>query len=333
MKDIAAVLDISVVTVSRALKDHPDIGADTKKRVRDVAEELGYQPNLVARSLATQRSFTIGLLIPDLMHSFFAEVCRGVERKVAPQGYHVFIANTDENPVIEEGHVNSLLARRVDGMILASAQPAGNLAFFEGLRRRDVPYVLIDRRHPDLAASYVGVDDEQIGALATEHLVERGCRRIAHLRGQPIPPGEGRLRGYRNTLTRHGLELEEDYLEEAPATDDAGYRAMRKLLRLRPRPDGVFCYNDPVAIGAMKAVFEAGLRVPRDIAIVGAGNVRYSESLRVPLTTVDQCSSVIGETSGELLLRSILEPGDCKPETIVMTAKLVVRESSCYGGF
>jgi len=328
LKDIAEALALSVVTVSRALKDHPDISPATKKRVQEMADHLGYRPNVVARSLVTRRTYTIGLLIPDLMHSFFAEVCRGVERQIAGEGYRVLIANSKEDPQREELDVNSLLARQVDGLILASARSPTDLDFLQRLNESSTPFVMIDRFYPDLEVNYVGADDEQIGFLATEHLSRRGCTRIAHLRGREIPPGVGRLHGYRKALASRGLKAPDSYVQLAHGSSDTGYDAMWRLLQVEPPPDGVFCYNDPVAVGAIKAILEAGLRIPQDIAVVGVGNVRYSESFRVPLTTVDQSSLLIGERAGELLMRLILEPEPFPPERILIPPKLVVRESS-----
>ena len=167
------------------------------------------------------------------------------------------------------------------------------------MQSKKVRYVLIDRLPAGLRTHDVGGNDEVIGALATGHLVEQGCRLVAHLRGPAIPTGIGRLRGYRSKLAEFGLSVSPDYIVNAHSTDTSGYDAMNALLRLTPRPDGVFCYNDPVAAGAIKAILEAGLTVPADIAVIGSGNIRYSDFLRVPLSTVDQGSFMIGETAAQ----------------------------------
>jgi LacI family transcriptional regulator len=174
----------------------------------------------------------------------------------------------------------------------------------------------------------VGVKDEEIGAMATEHLIEQGCRRIAHIRGPLIAPGTGRLRGYSRALAKHGLKAPPEYVVSGQHSDGSGYDAMRQLLKLNPPPDGVFCYNDPVAAGAIKAVLEAGLRVPNDIAIIGAGNVHYSDLLRVPLSTIDQSSSAIGETAAELLVSCIESKTPVPAKRILIAPQLIVRESS-----
>ncbi|MBI3695230.1 MAG: LacI family DNA-binding transcriptional regulator [Acidobacteria bacterium] len=328
MKDIARDLGVSLMTVSKALRNHSDISEQTRKRVLKHARQLGYQPNWIARSLATRRTYVVGLVIPDLMHSFFAEVAKGVARKFEPLGYQIVISNSEEKAEVEERQIELLLARSVDGLIVASAQANGRSGLFQTLRARKVPFVLIDRLPAGLGAHYVGVNDEEIGVLATEHLIEQGCRRIAHIRGPAISTGIGRLRGYRRAQAKHGLKAPPEYVVSGRHDDPSGYEAMRDLLRLNPRPDGVFCYNDPVAAGAIKAVLEAGLNVPHDLAIIGAGNVHYSDLLRVPLSTVDQSSSLIGETAADLLAQCMEAKTQPTPKRIWIPPRLVVRESS-----
>lgn len=327
MKDIARDLGVSLMTVSKALRNHSDISERTRKRVVKRARQLNYQPNWIARSLVTRRTYIVGLVIPDLMHSFFAEVAKGVARKFEPWGYQIVISNSEENPEAEERQIELLLARSVDGLLVASSQTQGR-RLLESLKNRKTPYVLIDRLPAGLQANYVGVHDEEIGKLATNHLIEQGCKRIAHLRGLDVSTGLGRLAGYRKALAAHGLKASPSYVISARHEDSTGYAAMRELLRRSPRPDGVFCFNDPVAAGAMKAILESGLRVPEDIAIIGVGNVHYSDQLRVPLSTVDQSSAAIGETGAELLMQCIEAKTARAPRRILLPPKLVVRASS-----
>ncbi len=180
----------------------------------------------------------------------------------------------------------------------------------------------------DTKANYVAVNDDDIGVMATQHLIDQGCRRIAHLRGPAISPGTGRLRGYRKALSDNKMETASEYVVRGQFGDNTGYEAMRKLLRLSPPPDGVFCYNDPVAAGAMKAILEAGLGVPQDIAVIGVGNVHYSDLLRVPLSTIDQSSLLLGETAAGLLLECMATENPAPHRTVWISPRLVVRESS-----
>jgi len=328
MKDIAEDLGVSLMTVSKALRNHSDVAEETRRRVCQRARELGYEPNLIARSLAGHRSFLIGLVVPDLMHSFFAEVAKGIERKLAPLGYQIVICSSGENTETELREIKLLLARKVDGLIIASASPRASRSMVELLEGGKAHYVLIDRVVLNMKANYVGVKDDAIGALATQHLIEQGCTRIAHLSGPMVSTGRGRLRGYHRALAKHGLKVPPGYVISGGYQDSAGNAAMQRLLQLKPRPDGVFCYNDPVASGAIRAILEAGLDIPGDIAVVGAGDVHYSDMLRVPLSTINQSSFQIGESSAELLLVCIESKTSLPPKRILFPPRLVVRESS-----
>jgi LacI family transcriptional regulator len=328
MKDIAQDLGVSLMTVSKALRNHSDISLRTRERVLQRMRELNYQPDWIARSMVTRRTYLVGLILPDLMHSFFAEVAKGVARKLTPLGYHAVILHTEENGETESRHVEILLTRKVDGLIIASAQRTGQVEVFETLGRREVPYVLIDRVINGVDANFVGTKDEDLGAMATAHLIDQGCKRIAHIRGPQTGTGTGRLKGYRRALTKHGLPIRPDHIVSGQYGDNTGYEAMRELLKTAPLPDGVFCYNDPVAAGAVKAVLEAGLRVPEDIAIIGAGNVRYSDLMRVPLSTIDQSSATIGEAAAELLCECMEAKKPAEVKRIFIPSRLVVRESS-----
>ena len=326
MLDIAKGLNVSVVTVSKVLRNKGKISAATRKRVLQRAKELNYHTNWIARSLVTRRTFTIGLLLPDFTHPFFAEVAKAVAETVRPQGYHVIISYFEENPELERNEADSLMARQVDGLIAASAQSSAE--FFDGILERKVPLVLIDRPIPGVQASFVGADNEAIGKLATNHLIAQGCTRIAHLRGPKIGIAAARLAGYRHALQKHDLPVAPRFIVGARYADSSGYSAMRKLLQAQPYPDGVFCYNDPVAIGAIKAILEEGLKIPQDIAVVGAGNVHYSDVLAVPLTTIDQGTKQIGRQAAELLMEQIGAKRRPRPRKVLIAPKLVEREST-----
>ncbi len=328
MMDIARDLKVSVVTVSKALRNQGKISAETRQRVLRRAKQLNYQMNWVARSLVTRRTYTIGLLLPEFTHSFFAEVARAAAQTLRPHGYHVITSYFDEDPELELSEADSLLARQVDGLIIASAQPVRSLDLFRRIRERNVPYVLVDRPIPGLHASFVGTDNLAIGKLATEHLIQRGCCRIGHLRGPAAGIAAERFEGYRRALVKHGMSASPRYVVTAGHTDETGYAGMHRLLQVRPIPDGVFCYNDPVAIGAIKAIREAGLRVPDDIAVVGAGNVHYSDLLAVPLTTIDQGTCQMGAQAAEILLERIGQKRPVRPRKILIPPQLVEREST-----
>jgi LacI family transcriptional regulator len=271
----------------------------------------------------------IGLVVPDLLDSHFAEIQRGVASILRPQGYTVLLANSEGDAQSEQQVVGLLLGcPQVEGLLLASSQVPEEVALFKLLEKHKLPYVLIDRCFPGVEANYVGADDEAIGALATEHLIARGCRHIAHIQGPETSNGIGRARGYTSALARHGLKLAPGYIARGGAGDASGYQAMRKLLEVNPRLDGVVCFNDAVAVGAIKAILEAGLEVPYDLEVVGAGNLHYSDILRVPLSTIDLNSALVGERAAELLLRLKASDQPLPPEKILIPSELIPRESS-----
>ncbi|MCZ2151376.1 MAG: LacI family transcriptional regulator [Bryobacterales bacterium] len=330
MKDLARELGVSVVTISKVLRNHRDISTATRERVLKRMKELNYRPNLTARALITGRTQSIGLIVPDLVHTFFGQVAKGINRVLRQHRYSLVISSSEEDADLERQEIDEMLARRVDALIIASTQ--WSVESFRRIEEHETPYILVDRKFVGLSANFVGVDDEVAGFLATGHLIEQGCKRIAHIRGGEISTAAGRHEGYRRALVVHGMVAPSGYVVSVKSGDDAadvsGYEAMKELLRLNPPPDGVFCYNDPTGTGAIRAAFEAGLRVPRDVAIIGCGNVRFSEDLRVPLSSVDQDCTTIGAHAAGRALELIESKTPSRPETILLKPRLVVRQSS-----
>jgi LacI family transcriptional regulator len=330
MKDIAKNLGVSVVTVSKVLRNHPDIGEATRERVLKRIKELDYRPNLAARSLVTGRSYLVGLVVPDLLHPFFAEVAQALSDRLRQSGYYLIISSSEEDPELEEREIDQLLARGLDALIVASSRPTVELFF--RIEKQGTPYVLIDRSFPGLSANFVGVDDEAVGVLATKHLVDVGCRQIAHIRGPENSPGIQRLEGYKRVLIQEGLKLSSEYIVGQRKVDidsrQYGAEAADKLLKLKPRPDGIFCYNDPLAMGAIDYVLDRGLKVPGDVAIIGCGNLHYDSSLRVPLSSIDQHSRLIGEEAARLTLGILTSKLPPRPENVILQPELVVRAST-----
>ncbi|MGA2673196.1 MAG: LacI family DNA-binding transcriptional regulator [Terracidiphilus sp.] len=331
MKDIARDLGLSTVTISKVMRGHSDIGEETRKRVLKRMEELHYQPNFAARALITGRTWTIGLVVPDLLHPFFAQIAKAISAGIRGHGYSLMITSSEEDPELERQEIEQLLARRVDAMLIASAQE--NLESFRHIEQRKIPYVLIDRRFAGLAANFVGVDDEAVGLLGTNHLIEQGCRRVAHIRGPEASTALGRMEGFKKALAAHGQALLPGHIVSIGTSGDdrgepGGYEAAKKLLSMKRRPDGIFCFNDPVALGAMRAILDAGLRIPEDIAVVGCGNVLYSDFLRIPLTSIDQDSSAIGQRAAEMALALVGAKGTVRPKTELLKPKLVARAST-----
>ena len=331
MKDIARDLGISVVTVSKVLRNHPDIGEATRRRVLKRMKELNYHPNMAAQALTTGQTWTIGLIVPDLLHPFFAALAHSISTVLRETGYSLLIASSDEEVELEKAAIEHLLARRVDALLIASAQ--SSLESFLRIEEMKTPYILLDRQFDGLDANFAGVDDHAVGVLATEHLIAQGCQRIAHIRGPGVSTAVGRAAGYRDALTSAGLALCPEHIVSLGDSGDhrgelGGYNAAQQLLSCDPRPDGIFCFNDPSALGAMRAILEAGLRVPEDIAVVGCGNLSYSDFLRVPLTSVDQDNQSIGRQAAHLALRLVKSKTPLGPSHELVQPRLILRGSS-----
>ena len=331
LKDIASELGLSIVTVSKVLRNHPDIGEKTRTQVLQRMKELKYQPNLAARSLSTGRTSTVGLIVPDLLHPFFAQIATSLSAEVRKQRYSLIISSSEDDPQLEQQEIEQLLARRVDVLVIASAQLTTES--FARIEEQKVPYILLDRRFAGLEANFVGVNDEAVGVLATNHLIEQGCLRIAHIRGPEVSTAAGRLEGYKKALTAHPGKMLGSYVVSVGAEGDhlgerGGYTCAKTLLAKEDRPDGIFCFNDPVALGTMRAILDAGLRIPDDIAVIGCGNLSYSDFLRVPLSTVDQNNQLIGKKAAALALSLAQTKGKVPPKTQIVKPQLIVRASS-----
>jgi LacI family transcriptional regulator len=330
MKDIARDLGVSTVTISKVLRNHPDVGEETRERVLARVKELDYRPNLAARSLVTGRTYLVGLVVPDLLHPFFAEIAKSLSETLRGSGYYLIVSSSEEDPDIEEQEISQLLARRLDTLIIASCRATVDLFF--RIEKQKTPYVLIDRTLPGLTTNFVGVDDVAVGKLATEHLIDIGCKRIAHIRGPETSTGVRRVEGYKQALGDAGLRGIDGYViaerKGDVETKQRGGEAMQQLLSLKPRPDGVFCFNDPLAMGAMNYALDQGIRIPEDIAVIGCGNLHYDDSLRVPLSSIDQHSRQIGEEAARIALRILNSKTPPKPETVVLKPEVMVRRST-----
>lgn len=327
LEDIARALNVSKMTVSRAINNHPEISRATRERILATARKMNYRPNQFARALTTHQSYLIGIVVPDLMHSYFAEICRGVETHARPVGYQNLICSTEEEPRKEQDEIEALLSR-TDGLIVASAISGSDTNFYRQLLSDGAKIVLIDRVVDGLKCSAVTTDDLQVGILATEHLIKLGHRKIGHLRGTNVSTSLQRLEGYRQALTRAGIRPNKKFIRDCGFTEADGYAAMKTWIASGDLPTAIFAANDPAAIGAMSAMDEAGLKVPDDVAFVGAGSIHYGDMLRVPLTTVGWSTSAMGQAAAELLLDLIRDKNQSrKNQRITIPPALVVRRS------
>lgn len=331
LKDIADELGVSIVTVSKALRDRPDIAKATKLKILEHVKRMNYRPNLTARSLVTGRSFLIGLVVPDLIHPFFSEIAKALSTTLRKKDYFLVVSSSESDPTLEQEEIEHMLAHRLDCYVVASCQHDPEP--FRKISETGVPLILLDRRVPGFNCNFVGVDDRRVGQLATEHLIEQGWRRIAHIRGPDTNVGNRRADAYLETMRGRGLPVPGGYVipggkGDGSVGEERGKRAMDAVLALKPRPEALFCFNDTIAVGAMVRAFEAGLRIPQDMAIVGCGNYHYSGKLRVPLSSVDQRAAEIGERTAKMIISQLEKPANVRPRSVVLEPRLVVRASS-----
>ena len=334
IKDIARELGISPSTVSRALKDHPDISPETKKAVNELAEKLNYTPNIVALSLRQSKTNTIGVVIPEIVHFFFSTVISGIEDVAYSAGYNVILTQSNESFAREAINIKALFKSRVDGMLISLSRETSTFDHIEAMLAKGVPMVFFDRVYDNGNSSMVVVDDLSGSKDATRHLIEQGCKKIIHLEGPPnLAITKQRTEGFLEVMKEHNMPINSDSIVPCPmGTIEEGKSVMEKILASPNPPDGVFATSDPTAMGAMQAIRNKGLRIPQDIAVVGFSNWLFSSMMDPPLSSVHQPGFEMGQEAAKLLIRHIEVKSksdlDAPAETKTLKTKLVERYSS-----
>lgn len=330
IKDIAEKLGISASTVSRALHDHPAIRTEVKKKVRALAEEIGYYPDSIARSLQGRWTKVIGVLVPEIRHDFFSSAIDGIEDVAYEEGYTIIASKSNEDYEREVINTRSMISYRVAGVIASIAQTTRDGRHLSHLVERGIPLVLFDRILKELEVSKVIVDDYKGAFNAVEHLILSGYRRIAHLAGpQHLYISHERLRGYIKALQKHNYPLNETLIIHGGLNEEDGEAGFNELGQLPQRPDAIFAVNDPVAVGAFKSINAIGLRIPEDIGLVGFSNNPITEILDPPLTTVDQHAYAIGQAAAQLVLKEIKDSDKTsRPITQIVNTELIIRGST-----
>jgi len=331
INDIARQLKLSPSTVSRALRNHPDISQETKIRVLALAAETNYQPNLIAQSLQTKRSNNIGVIVPEIRNTFFSTAISGIEEVAYQAGYTIMVCQSNDTYEREVINTRALAANRVAGMLVSMSQETTDIEHFRTVMRQGIPMVLFDRVAEDLEVSKVIVDDFEGAFAAVSYLIGTGRRRIAHLAGaSSLYVSRKRREGYEAALREHGLSVRPEYILSGGYHEEDGRSGMRSLLALGEPPDAVFTINDPVAIGAFLHLREHGLAVPGDIALIGFSNNPNSALITPRLTTVNQPAFEIGRQAASLLLKNFIAGNTSPPpvETIILKTQLIIREST-----
>jgi LacI family transcriptional regulator len=328
--DIARKLNITASTVSRALKDHPRISLETKKAVQKAAQKLNYQPNNIAAALRNGRSNIIGIIVPTADRNFFSSVVRGIEEIANQSHYHVMICQTYDNYSKEVETVEALLNARVDGIIASHGKETLNFDHYRKIKEKGIPLILFDRSNDELEVSHVVIDDYLGGYKATEHLIQQGCKRIAHFTNtRKISIYKERLRGYREALLNNGLTYDESLVVESNLQLEDGRNSMLQLLKLKQLPDAVFSASAYGAMGALQVLKEKGVRVPDQVALVAFTNEPFTSFTEPALTAVDQHSMRMGNAAAEIFLQEMAS-GNEKfiPQKVVLKPELIIRASS-----
>jgi LacI family transcriptional regulator len=331
LSDIGRAVGISAMTVSRALNGHPDVNEETRRKVLTHAERLRYRPNRWARTLVTKRSQIIGIVVPDISHSFFSEITRAVQDTIEEHGYNLMLCHTYGNAKRELAAVEMMLGSHVDGLIVASERLQNDPGIFAELQLDGIPFVLLDRYFPALECRRVRTDDFEVGKIATQHLIDLGHRKIAHIRGPNVSVGDLRYRGYLHALQENGLFVESKWIVENQTGFAGGESAMQELLLLAERPTAVFAVNDPVAMGAVQACRKAKLDVPAELSVIGAGSIEGSSYPNPFLSTVEWSRRELGERAAHTLLDLMAHGAlSASIQDSVVPPRLLVRQSTAH---
>jgi LacI family transcriptional regulator/LacI family repressor for deo operon, udp, cdd, tsx, nupC, and nupG len=333
--DIAKQLGISKSTVSRALTGHPNISKETQKRVLELAQRLDYQKNTLALSLAKHQSFSLGMVVPELLASFFSFAIIGAQEVASKAGYTLFICQSNESYQTEIANVKALAERQIDGIITSLSKETTDIEHLKNLQRKGIPLVMFNRVSAELEVSKVVVNDREGAFQAVEHLILAGYKRIAHLAGpKNLLISQNRLNGYLDALKMYQLPIEEELITSYDLSKGQARVALMKLLDLPQPPDAIFCINDPTAIEVMQILKVRGIKIPDDIALVGFSDDPASSLIEPALTTVAQPIIEMGQVAAQMLLAQMQEdPEKFVPETKVLKTKLIVRRSSLKNGF
>jgi LacI family transcriptional regulator len=325
--DLAKRLNISAATVSRALSDHPAVSKKTKRKVGEIAEEMGYRKNSFASDLRKQKTYTIGVIVHELNSHFITSVLSGIEKVAAEAQYNIIIGHSAETSTKEIKNAHNLFHKRVDGLIVSLAYDTTSLQHYDPFIKRGIPIVFFDRVKKDAPGIKVVIDNYMAAYNATVHLIEQSCKKIIHITGclsQNVYAD--RLEGFKKALAAYNLPFEPEQLIITDLSEQAGIEAARQIIEMKTRPDGLFITNDLCAAVCMQSLKDAGIKIPEDIAIVGFNNDTISRVIEPKLTTINYAGREMGEVVGNSLVNQL--NGDCLEYTIVLSSELLIRSSS-----
>lgn len=329
IKDIAREAKVSYATVSRALSDHPEISVKTKERIRELAKKMGYTPNAIAKGLVTKNTHTLGLIIPDITNPFFPEVAQGIEDCANRNGYQVFLCNSNWNVQKENDYLQKLYSNRVDGIIIAPV--SDYISHLMNNISKKIHLVFAAYKPQDHNCNYVVTDDFKSAQIAVEYLIKLGHRKIAFIGGQQYNSTNiGRVSGYEDTLRKYNIPVDSCYVKHGQFKQSSGYQLTRELLMSHELPTAILAGNDIIALGVIQAIEDFGLKVPKDISVVGFDDITYASLNKIQLTTVFQPKYDIGTLCVELLVDKIQNPDNKEAICKIVEPKLVIRKT-CAG--
>lgn len=328
--DIAQQLNISAASVSRGLKDDPSISKKTRKKIHETADALGYRTNQFARNLRSQKTSTIGVIVPRLNSNFMSAVIAGIEHVVNKEGYNLLISQSSELAAKEALSAKTMFNSRVDGLLISLAYDTADLSHFESFFKKNVPVVFFDRVMEHAACTNIIIDNRKAAYEATKHLVAQGCQRIVHLTA-PLQQNvyKDRFDGYKQALLDSGLPFREESVLVGNLSQEAGAAAAEKILKMKPRPDGIFVANDHCAVGCMLALKQKGYKIPDDFAVVGFNNDPVAQVIEPNLSTVNYPGYEMGEVAARHLIHRLnATMASQNTSTIVLRSDFIERASS-----
>ncbi len=328
LKDIADRLKVSKVTVSKALRDHPDISSEKKDLIRETAQEMGYTPNYFARNLSSRKSNTIGLVVPKIAHNFFATAIETIYSVAFDHGYEIMMAVSQEDAFYEQTHINTLLSMRVDGLLISITEKTRDLELFNLVKKKKIPLVFFDRVIHGLGFSSVTTDDRGGAYKAVKHAIDTGYTKIAHLAGFSYTNiGKERYAGYEDAMKENNLPINEEWIIEGGFGEEAGYRGFWKLFKSNNMPEVVFAVTFPVAMGMYTAAEEIGLTIPDDVDVISFGGSAYNRFFSPSMTYLNQPAAVLAEKAILLLIDEIKNPEQHEEEHIKVPGDIIVCET------
>lgn len=331
LHEVARRAGVSAMTVSRVVNGRGSVDSETRQRVEEAIQALDYIPNRIARGLISQKTQTIGIIVPDIVNPFFAPVVRGAESAARKAGYRILLCNSEGDLRLEREYIEDLVAHRVEGLLLAPASDRSRSSILS-LLRGGFPLVLIDRALPDADCDLIVSDNAQGARRLIEHLIAIGHREIAHVSdAEDTSTGRERLRGYREALEAAGIPFQPELVIRTTVDRIGGYRAAQEILARDLLPTAIFAVNNMTAVGTMEALRERGLSVPKDMGLVCFDDVEHLAVLSPILTVIDQPAETFGSLGVQLLLERMSGKANSRPRRISLQTDLIVRQSCCVG--